>query len=298
MFHKVMIGVLLSAVAACAAADVPELLPLSASNATCLTDAENPFKNLGDWRQRESDAALRIFTERCSGGLYLGPIGGKPTHILFEGAWFQELVAVHWLAPETLRLRVHVAQSRTSARKDWEANEIVLYRNNDSWHSDGLHPLGRPFDFASPLALPGGRVNALLVDRPEQMENLQFDRVSSEIDYATERVLLAPILLSSGSKRIVAINVQREVDHYLVSWQTNRPRIGTADLNPTVVWVVLPKDGLPIRYGASDSGLVCIECRSGAAHRSNVKVPPGYQRWQFKPKRRLPWSKEFPFKKG
>ena len=68
-----------------------------------------------------------------------------------------------------------------------------------------------------------------------------------EIDFADERLVVASIFLTSGSMKLRNIRVQQHESGYHVTYEVYRPRIGTADIKRSALYVVLPADGLPVK---------------------------------------------------
>ena len=66
------------------------------------------------------------------------------------------------------------------------------------------------------------------------------------VDYGNERLVTATRMLTSGSIKIRDVRVHKNAAGYEISYSLNRPRIGTADIKLSAIYIVLPDDGLPL----------------------------------------------------
>jgi hypothetical protein len=72
--------------------------------------------------------------------------------------------------------------------------------------------------------------------------------VPLEVDFASARIVAKAIWLTSGSQHIDDTQVRRTDEGYLVFYRVNSPRLGTADMKRSVIYLELPKDGLPVSF--------------------------------------------------
>ncbi|MEO0871127.1 MAG: hypothetical protein AAFY19_04085 [Pseudomonadota bacterium] len=84
----------------------------------------------------------------------------------------------------------------------------------------------------------------------EQLERLNQRWRTAEhfppgsLDFGKERLVGARFLLTSGSMRIQDIAVHKSDARYTITYKLSRPGIGTTDIRQTMLYAVLPQDGL------------------------------------------------------
>lgn len=97
---------------------------------------------------------------------------------------------------------------------------------------------------------------------PEEVHKLSKTRSARladlQIDFGRERLVLASIWLTSGSNSLVNVRVQKHDDGYDVTYKVKKPRIGTADIKRSGIYVVLPADGRRVKVFERGRGDIAI----------------------------------------
>lgn len=77
-----------------------------------------------------------------------------------------------------------------------------------------------------------------------RVENNVFSgkEIPKGVDFAAQRVAVVRVMLSSGSNRVVGLQVRETDDAYYVTYSVKRPRLGTADIKFVEPYAVLPAD--------------------------------------------------------
>ncbi len=239
--------------------------PLSESNVSCVTAQLSKMRSIEQLHDAQRDAYLDLATHPCSGGVYLrvgADESGAPIYrVVHEGWWFQELVSVHWLDPDTFRVRgrFYTGVGPTAAQL-FDAQLHVAWRDGAWQVAEPVLP-ATSFDLATQIDVVGLPQPALLITSTEQLENARFSPVGVQPDFARERLVLLTLRLTSGSIRIENLQVLQTADAYHVTWTYNTPRIGTADMRTVLLWVLLPTDGKPLRADKPRGGWHCDACQ-------------------------------------
>ena len=255
-----------------------QLLPVQASNVPCVSQAREALRPLAYLRHAQGAQQVAVTTHKCNGGLYFR--ADSADWILHEGWWLQELVSMRWAADGVIQVR---ARFYTGAGPDGVkpfAAELTIARVADGWAIDGPNLRAQPFDIATTHQIDGFDTPAIQVLNAEQEENLRISQavMPVTVDYSAQRLYLLPLRLTSGSIRVRDLAVTQQDDHYAVHWRLDVPRIGTMDMNPSTVFVVLPKDGLPLRRAPEGAapGSNCSSCQVVVRSRTWVPYPDGY----------------------
>ena len=87
-------------------------------------------------------------------------------------------------------------------------------------------------------------------------------------------MVLQPVWLTSGSQQIEDVKVRRTRGGYRISYRIRSPRTGTTDMKRSIIYTVLPADGLPViaeeghgRHGSivkTDTGVIDAGAFTGA----------------------------------
>ena len=182
------------------------------------------FEKAG-WVDRDAANEIYVIASYATG---MGPDGAKP-------------------------FRVKVIMRRTASGWEASAPEILLSADDksDSEKTNGIKP--RPLD---PLPDNGrlkskydrAHVRTATTEAARQAlaEELSPVLGDVEIEYSTQRLVTATRMLTSGSIKMRDIKVHKNQKGYDVSYTLYRPRIGTADIKFSAIYVVLPNDGLPL----------------------------------------------------
>lgn len=101
-------------------------------------------------------------------------------------------------------------------------------------------PIWKPYEPFVEFAGSPEEVHKLSKTRSARLTDLQ-------IDFGRERLVLASIWLTSGSNSLVNVRVQKHGDGYDVTYDVKKPRIGTADIKRSGIYVILPADGRRVK---------------------------------------------------
>ncbi len=242
------------------------------SRAACVRNDPSALRSLESVFDRLNGSYMQLLTHRCSGGLYVR-VSEREIHVLHEGWWLQELVAVRWLDENTLRLRAtFITGAGPDGTRPFGA-EIQLARSVGGWRASEPVLAGAPFERPEAVRISGFEGRALLLSSRAALDNSRLDPHWFDVDFEQQRLFVIPVMLSSGSIRIEKIQVTDGSDRYYLHWDTNRPRIGTMDMNPSLVWVALPRDGKSLSVaGAPTEFAPCKACNSGARHHVGARL--------------------------
>lgn len=245
------------------------LLPLSSSNVPCVGAAPKQMRDLHTESDRQTQGYFSIKTHLCNGGLYFTANNSGPTWILHEGWWLHELVAVYWLDANTLRMGASFfTGAGPQAVKPFNV-AFTLRRGVDGWSSDGPELLQREFDLPQQFALHGLHAKAFRVDTAEQLGSLR-SKLQMEVDFSEQRLWIVPITLNSGSISVEQVEIKTTHNQYVLSWKLTSPMVGTADMNPTLIWAVVPKDHRTLTLKNDFYSAPCGSCITGSQHHARV----------------------------
>lgn len=272
-----VLGALLSAGAsaniATPLAQADYLLPLTASNAPCVGAAPEKMRGLHTEPDRQADGYVRINSHACNGGLYFSSGNSDRTWILHEGWWLDELVAESWLDADTLRIGASFyTGAGPQAVKPFNVT-FTLRRGVDGWSLDGPELLQRDFDLPKPFALHGLYAKAFRVDSVEQLGSLR-SKLQVDLDFSRQRLWIVPITLNSGSITVEQVEIRSTHNQYVLSWRLTSPIFGTTDMNPTLIWAVVPKDHRTLTLKNDFYSAPCSACTTGRQHHAWVASRP------------------------
>lgn len=245
------------------------LLPLTASNAPCVGAAPEKMRGLHTEADRQADGYVRIKSHACNGGLYFTNSNSDLAWILHEGWWLNELVAVYWLDADTLRIGASFYTGAGPQAASPFNVEFTLRRGVDGWSSDGPELLQREFDLPQQFALHGLHAKAFRVDTAEQLGSLR-SKLQVELDFGEQRLWIVPITLNSGSITVEQVEIKTTHNQYVLSWKLTSPMVGTADMNPTLIWAVVPKDHRTLTLKNDFYSAPCSLCKTGRQHHARV----------------------------
>lgn len=272
-FGPHMLAALISAAASMSnAAQQPQtdyLLPLTASNVPCVGATPEQMRGLHTEPDQPANGYVRIETHACNGGLYFTSSNSDRTWILHEGWWLNELVAVYWLDSDTLRIGASFYTGAGPQAATPFNVAFTLRRGDDGWSSDGPKLLQREFDLPQQFALHGLYAKAFRVDTAEQLGSLR-SKLQVEVDFSEQRLWIVPITLNSGSITVEQVEIKTTHNQYVLSWKLTSPVFGTADMNPTLIWVVVPKDHRTLTLKNDFYSAPCDSCITGRQHHARV----------------------------
>ncbi len=245
------------------------LLPLTASNVPCVGSTPEKMRGLHTEVDQQSKGYIRLASHPCNGGLYFATSDSDFTWILHEGWWLNELVAVYWLDANTLRIGASFyTGAGPQAAKPFNV-AFTLRRGVDGWSLDGPELLQRDFDLPEQFALHGLHAKAFRVDTVEQLGSLR-SKLQVELDFSRQRLWIVPITLNSGSITVEQVEIRSTHSQYVLSWRLTSPIFGTADMNPTLIWAVVPKDHRTLTLKNDFYSAPCRACTTGRQHHAWV----------------------------
>ena len=208
-----------------------------------------------------------IYADPCDGGLYL--IDGHQRSRLVrinESWWLYKFESASWRDPDAADEIVVTAsyatgigptgaipfQARIVLRRDgsdWVVQEPVVLDNKPEYAAtdSDADALGHgPPNRNPPWITMRSADSAKAFDSIGVMDN--GHPFAIDVDYSKYRLVVASVVLTSGSAKVEDVTVQRHDEHYVVSYQIKVPRIGTTDMKQSLVYVILPQDGLPVTF--------------------------------------------------
>lgn len=270
-----MLGLILSTVYT-PVSHAGQALPISSTNVSCVNTAPAELKLLQRLTQTNDRPQVEIYTHRCNGGLYFKTSDLAAPHIVHEGWWLHEYIASVWLDTQKLSIRARFYTGvGPDGTRPFDA-DIHLRHTAGGWSVDEPHLRTVQFARAKHAQLEGLHRKAYFINNLEAWHNTRLSRELSDlkVNFEDQRLILVPLMLSSGSKRVENVRILSGASRYAISWQINTPSIGTMDMNPTLIWVVLPNDGRPLHVTDRARGVSCAQCSAGVSHHTYVYATP------------------------
>ena len=190
-----------------------------------------------DWGSSESCDEVIVFASFATG---MGPGGGHP-------------------------FRAKIRLRRKPSGWSTVSTVILTEPHADEDRFDGLavpeKPL-RPYPYEPRPIWKPHKPFVEFAGSPEEVHELSKTRSARladlQIDFGRERLVLASIWLTSGSNSLVNVRVQKHDDGYDVTYKVKKPRIGTADIKRSGIYVVLPADGRRVKVFERGRGDIAI----------------------------------------
>lgn len=179
-----------------------------------------------EWGNSESCDEVIVFASFATG---MGPGGGHP-------------------------FRAKIRLRRKPSGWSTVSTVILTEPHADEDRFDGLavpeKPL-RPYPYQPRPIWKPHKAFVEFAGSPEEVQKLSKTRSAHladlQIDFGRERLVLASVWLTSGSNSLVNVRVQKHDDGYDVTYNVKKPRIGTADIKRSGIYVVLPADGRRVK---------------------------------------------------
>ncbi|MGD8417264.1 MAG: hypothetical protein PVH91_09420 [Pseudomonadales bacterium] len=201
-------------------------------------------------------AGYGIYAEQCDGGLYLvNPVSGERLTRINETWWLEAFESAQWASDDheaIVVLASYITGIGPTGVQPFQAR-IVVTRTPQGWlpgepqFPDEEEPAADPPDDADPMDRAVREAGT-----PEAFAALELTShgrpVDLHPDFATSRVVLKSLWLTSGSIYVKQVAVHRQDDRYVVYYDVTTPEIGTADMKQCVLYAVLPDDGLPVTF--------------------------------------------------
>jgi len=216
-----------------------------------------------------------VYTEMCDGGLYLvDPGDGERLVRINESWWLYHFESARWenadhqaivvdasyatgIGPTGARpFRARIVLTRTQGANrtisTWTVEEPEFLESDEpqtanEQETDDLQTSEQPVDQSDPsireVTTPEGFQVLALTDRGRPFE--------IPVDFSTSRLTLKSLWLTSGSIKVKDVGVRRQDDCYTVFYDLTHPSIGTTDMKQSILYAVLPDDGLPVRFEQS-----------------------------------------------
>jgi hypothetical protein len=209
-----------------------------------------------------------IYVEPCNGGLYL--IDGHQQSRLVrinESWWLYAFKSASWKDSDDANEIVVTASYATGIGPTGAIPfraRIVLQRDASDWIvqepvvlDDKTEHVATNSDVDGTGAAPPSRnppwITMRSADSAKAFNTIGVvDRgrpFAIDVDYSKYRLVVDSVVLTSGSATVEDVTVQRREGHYVVSYRVRMPRLGTTDMKQSLVYVILPQDGLPVTFG-------------------------------------------------
>ncbi len=212
----------------------------------CLMEQPSQGKSL-----YKIDEQLELFTHPCSGGLYLvdktlNPSGQLDKAVpVIQGWWLHSFNNVIQKNNELIVLAKFVTGVGPVGSRPFYAR-VMLQKKENSWlvgePSHGKRAKPNKHRFITKKLYEVTSQQALEQLDPEISKEIE----NIDIDFATHRLVLNWVRLKSSKIWIDAVFVSKNADSYQLQFTTQAPSIVTKDLKTSLIWLVLPKDDLPV----------------------------------------------------
>ena len=228
-------------------------------------DLSQPIRLLFD---RETDVVKGVFgfyEGECDGVLYLVDLD-DPVHNAVNESWrLYRLESVGFAEGRRDRIVVdasYVTGIGPGGAEPFRARIVMNYRTGARWTPEGSDP----DDGSAGPAEPDASVREASSAEALQALEIRSDRGQLELapDFATSRAVVKSIWLTSGSAEIDSVRIHRTDDAYLVFYRVKSPRLGTTDMKQSLIYLELPRDGLPVAF---------LDRRSNVLSGRRVEVP-------------------------
>jgi len=243
---------------------------------------------------RDHDAILETFglyQTRCDGGLYLVDLQHhRKMWRVNESWWLEKIESMAWVDPAAANgievIATYITGIGPTGVQPFRAR-VVMRRGGGgpggyTWTPgepefiEDAAPPTRKLDPRPQPAKPGpGETPSAChpVVRATSFEEFaalglrsrnapwRHDAIN-EATFAAFDFYAISVFHSSGSQRIEAVDVYEDDGRYTVRYDIYRPRIGTADIQFSTVWALLPKDAVDV--------VIAEDARRAGLHRDDV----------------------------